>query len=109
MVKFSVFSFCSPLSSMGKPFQTELRSLPQTYEWALKLELGPLADFGRQCSDGDLYAIGSGGSLSAAAYAAYLRGLQTEAMTSAVTPLEFCARERLRKSSIIIYSAGGGN
>jgi len=93
---------------MGKPFQSELLSLSQTYEWAVERDLAPLSRLREELANRSLYTIGSGGSLSAAAYGAYLHSKCGE-FASALTPLDFCARRHLRDSAVLIYSAGGGN
>ena len=94
---------------MGKPYQSELLSLPHTYEWAVNHDLGTLSWLKEELAGCGLYSVGSGGSLSAAAYGAYLHDISCGGFGSALTPLEFCAREQLRSSAILIYSAGGGN
>lgn len=93
---------------MGKPFQSELLSLSQTYEWAVERDLDPLSKLREELANRGLYTIGSGGSLSAAAYGAYLHSKCGE-FASALTPLDFCSRRYLRDSAVLIYSAGGGN
>jgi fructoselysine-6-P-deglycase FrlB-like protein len=94
---------------MGKPYQFELQSLPQTYEWALKRNLASLSRLKEDLAGFSLYSIGSGGSLSAAAYGAYLHGIGCGGLSVALTPLEFRAKEQLRNTAVLIYSAGGGN
>jgi fructoselysine-6-P-deglycase FrlB-like protein len=94
---------------MGKPYQSELLSLPHTYEWAVNHDLGILSRLREELAGCGLYSIGSGGSLSAAAYGAYLHGISCGGFGYALTLLEFCAREQLRSSAVLIYSAGGGN
>ena len=58
---------------MGKPYQTELGQIPATVRWALEQDVSELRrtllrEFGAQ----NLIAVGSGGSLVAASFAAML-------------------------------------
>ncbi len=93
---------------MGKPFKTELSRLSDTYDWANGRELAKLEPFIQNRSK-PAYFIGSGGSLSGAAYGAYLYRLLDSGLGVAVTPLEFSSQKHLDGSSVFIYSAAGGN
>ena len=73
---------------MGKPYATELESLPATYDWSRRLDLDSLGASIRQMRDAPLLAIGSGGSFSAAAFAAYFHQLTSGRLAKPVTPYE---------------------
>jgi len=93
---------------MGKPFEKELGLLPETIEWANKLDVQKLSE---QISrfHHPVYVIGSGGSYSACVYAADLL-TSKGTFAKAVTPLElFYANGTLRKSNLIFISASGNN
>lgn len=92
---------------MGKPFELELSQLDVTYGWALSRDIGTLEDFANSAKRRGLFAVGSGGSLSVASYAAYLHQLQGS-QASAVTPLEL-ASSPLRNYALMLYSARGNN
>ena len=92
---------------MGKPFESELSQMDATYKWALSRDIGRLEDFSKAAKRRGLFAVGSGGSLSVASYAAYLHQLDGS-QASAVTPLEL-ASSPLRNSAVMLYSARGNN
>ena len=48
---------------LGKPYDSELASLPLTYDWARSADIKPLVAASRRASALPLIAIGSGGSL----------------------------------------------
>jgi hypothetical protein len=94
---------------LGKPFQSELTKLAATYAWALHEDTACLSTFVRESAESDLYVTGSGGSYSAAAFVAFLTQLETGQHGSAVTPLELSSLLHIRRSSVLIFSAGGNN
>lgn len=57
---------------MGKPFRTELARLAATYDCAMRRDITPIADFVKASVAAPVYFLGSGGSFSAATFAAYL-------------------------------------
>lgn len=93
---------------MGKPFETELKQLHGTIEWANKLDVDTISKLISKYHD-PVYIVGSGGSFSTCIYAADLltsRGV----FAKAITPLElFYANATLRKSNLIFISASGNN
>lgn len=93
---------------MGKPFYNELQLLPETYQWAVRQELGPILDAFRPLLGYPLLAIGSGGSLSAAHLAAALHQRRTRNLTSVSTPLEFLSLAQT-SAAVLLLSAGGRN
>ena len=95
---------------MGKPYGAEMEAMSGTYEWSMSSDIGSLSDFARAAAGAPLYAVGSGGSLTAATLAAALHH-DTGSMAEALTPLAFLDRERLDCSaaSVLLFTAGGGN
>ena len=74
---------------MGRPYRSELRRVPATIDWALREDVSALKntllqDLGQH----NLVAIGSGGSMVAASYAALLHEAVTGRLARAATPLE---------------------
>lgn len=94
---------------MGKPYASEMSRLASTYEWALREPVDSLTAFAGESSGGSLYTVGSGGSYSAAAFAAFLSQHWKRSHSTAVTPLEALSIPHLRQSSVLIFSAGGNN
>ncbi len=94
---------------VGKPFKMELSGLDATYEWAMRQEVGPLSTFLRASLDRPMCFVGSGGSFSAATFAAYLHEQLTTQVAEAITPLEFSGRSHLHSGAVLIMSAGGKN
>ena len=94
---------------MGKPYKSELLKLSDTYAWAATQSLDALSDFRVNTHERAAYFIGSGGSLSAAVYGAYLHSAFNRGVGVGLTPLEFSSRQHLSESAVLVYSAGGGN
>ena len=95
---------------MGKPYQSELSALPESYEWALSYPSETLSDALRGIVELPLIAVGSGGSLTTAHFAALLHSEATGAMATAMTPLEVVATgTSLRGLAILFITAGGTN
>jgi HAD superfamily hydrolase (TIGR01484 family) len=94
---------------MGRPFQTELDHLAQTYSWSASAKLQNLPSFVSASLDRPLIALGSGGSLTAAMFACLLH--QEAGLTSqCTTPLELVnSRLSLREYSVLLISARGRN
>lgn len=93
---------------MGRPFESELKQLHGTIEWANTLDVDIISKLISKYHD-PVYIVGSGGSFSTCVYAADLltsRGV----FAKAITPLElFYANATLRKSNLIFISASGSN
>ena len=95
---------------MGKPYQTELDLIPTTIDWALKQDISALRytllhEFGPH----NLIAIGSGGSLVAAEFAALLHETATGHLARSATPLEATVRQTPRNTAALLLSASGSN
>jgi fructoselysine-6-P-deglycase FrlB-like protein len=95
---------------MGKPYATEIESLPDTYAWCLKQTVSLLSECIQSQSQFPLLAIGSGGSFTAAAFAAYLHQLTTGQIAKAATPFDAVHSPlNLRNTCILLLTAGGKN
>jgi hypothetical protein len=76
---------------LGKPYASEVKSLPKTYRFASRAPLETLIRVVKGAAAGPLVAVGSGGSLSAAHFAATLHQSACGKMAKAMTPLESSA------------------
>ena len=95
---------------MGKPYQTELSQIPATIQWALQQDVTELRrTLLREFGAHNLVAVGSGGSLVAAAFAAMLHELVTGRLARSVTPLEAITRPGTRSTAALLLSARGTN
>ena len=95
---------------MGKPYQSELNQIPTTIHWALEQDVTQLRDtLLREFGSRNLIAVGSGGSLVAAAYASLLHEAATGRLARPVTPLEAITRPSTRSTSALLLSARGTN
>src|SRR4051812_13058747 len=94
---------------MGKPFLGELSRLGETYAWASHQDVARIGDFLCRSIDRPLFTIGSGGSLSAACYSAFLHQQATGQPAEALTPLQFVGLKSLRDVAVLFLSAGGRN
>lgn len=95
---------------MGKPYAEELQALPSTYRWAMAQDVAPLADAVSACGGLPLVAVGSGGSLTAAHFAALLHQVHLGSLGKAVTPLEVIqALPRLKYQNVLFITSGGAN
>ncbi|MCI0465051.1 MAG: hypothetical protein L0Z62_49655 [Gemmataceae bacterium] len=94
---------------MGKPYLKELASLADTYAWAVATNIAPLMRAVLGASRGPLICVGSGGSLTAAHFAAALHSGGGQ-VAKAVTPLEAVSSTvDLRNAAVLILSAQGSN
>lgn len=95
---------------MGKSYATEIDRLAATYSWAMQAQIASLT--GAVCASlsSPLLALGSGGSLTVAHFAASLHQRYTGHIAKAVTPLEL-VRDIPDKSSVavLLLSAEGKN
>lgn len=95
---------------MGKPYASELESLGATYDWALDSSIKELTKAVAACAGLPLVVVGSGGSLTAAHYAAALHQGINGRVAKAVTPLELVNSGLWAKDAAVMFlSAGGGN
>lgn len=96
---------------MGKRFSVELDSLASTYSWAQAVDIDALRDGLCRLMSLPLFVIGSGGSLSAAAYVASLHERFAGRHARTMTPLD-CLGQRppvLTESGVCLLSASGRN
>ena len=93
---------------MGRPYAREVDEFALTYSLALKTPIGRLADFVGAAARTPLYAVGSGGSLTAGALASIMHE-GTGFIAKCVTPMEFLSSRIARDASVLVISAGGGN
>lgn len=94
---------------MGKPYDSELASLPLTYNWARTADIKPLVTALRRASALPLIAIGSGGSFTTSAFTADCHQHFCRRLAKAITPLELMADNPEREASYVILSAAGKN
>jgi len=94
---------------VGKPYDSELASLPLTYEWARTAEIKTLVSALRRASALPLIAIGSGGSFTTSVFMADCHMHLCRRLAKAVTPLELIADSPERGASYVILSAAGKN
>ena len=95
---------------MGRSYPSELGRIPATIDWALEQDVAALRGTLLQELGGhNLIAIGSGGSLTAAAFAALLHEAATGRLARAATPLEAITRSPLRDTGVLLLSARGTN
>ena len=95
---------------MGKPYHSELNKIPTTISWALDQDIDDLRHtLLRKFGGHNLVAVGSGGSLVAAAFAALLHEAATGRLARAATPLEAITRSPLRDTAVLLLSARGTN
>ena len=95
---------------MGRRYQSELRRISSTIDWACNQDIASLRhtmlhDLGTF----NLVAIGSGGSLVAAAFAAMLHEEVTGNLARYSTPLEAMIRKPPRNTAAFLLSASGSN
>ncbi|MEO8350638.1 MAG: sucrose-6-phosphate hydrolase [Chthoniobacteraceae bacterium] len=95
---------------MGKPYASEVENLPETYRFAAVAPIDALIRAVRGAAAGPLVAVGSGGSLSAAHFAATLHQSVCGKIAKAMTPLESNSFPLTDPEiSFLLLSAGGGN
>lgn len=73
---------------MGRPFQEEIDYLPRAIYWACSQDVKLLQRAALQFSGRGLFLIGSGGSTTAAAFAAKLHATRFSRIATAITPLD---------------------
>lgn len=94
---------------MGKAYVSEARQLPDTYRWALRVDVQALAECIGEVSCYPLVAVGSGGSYSAAAMAAWLHEHYALKIGRPSTPLELIGITDVRSSAALVLSGAGRN
>ena len=94
---------------MGKPFASELSALPSTIEWARDFDVASIKRFFDAARGKPLFAVGVGGSYTAARFAALLHS-QRGGFGIAQTTYEFChANGSLRDAHVVLFTGGGSN
>ena len=94
---------------MGRPYAEEMDRLPEAYRRARRAPIETLSGFVRGAAGRPLYAVGSGGSFSAATLASALHQ-RAGAMSRCLTPLEFEGLGGIGGDShVMIITAGGNN
>jgi fructoselysine-6-P-deglycase FrlB-like protein len=93
---------------LGRPFASELDELPATYEWAMTADVRPLAAAISGCLDVPLIAVGSGGSLTVAEFAAKLHRDFTALPSFAETPLDVVAEPMSPANVAVLMTTAGG-
>jgi hypothetical protein len=95
---------------MGKPYARELAALDSTYRQALTDDPGGVAKAIASLVHMPLLAVGSGGSLSTAHFAAFVHEAFTGRLAKATTPLEIGSPDPVvARSGVMFFSAGGTN
>jgi fructoselysine-6-P-deglycase FrlB-like protein len=94
---------------LGKPYASELAQLPLTYKWARSCDITALARSVQVNKEFSLVSVGSGGSLTAAAFMAQLHETFTGMPAKYCTPLEVVEDPAIRDCAVYILSARGSN
>ena len=94
---------------MGRAYVTELKRLNQTVRFACDVDIEPLADLLADLVTRNLIFVGSGGSYTAATFAAALHELHTGRLTKALTPLGAVHRPSTINTAAVLISARGSN
>lgn len=94
---------------MARPYSRDLAALPETYSWALAAKTPALARAISAAGGCPLIYIGSGGSLSAAAFGAHLHTRYALKLSRAATPLEATSLPDWGDIGAVVLSAGGNN
>jgi hypothetical protein len=96
--------------TLQKLFADEIAKVDETLEWARTAPVGPLEAFVTEAAGLPLLAIGSGGSMTAAHFAALLHRHRFGAFARPSTPLEVLLSEPgLARSAALLLSASGKN
>ena len=93
---------------MGKPYAREVDAFELTYLHALDTSIDRLIDFVSTAGHTPLYAVGSGGSLTASVLASTMHQ-ENGFMANYITPLEFLNSRIAQNASVLVISAGGNN
>src|SRR5690349_14203715 len=94
---------------MGKPFANEIKDIGKTIQYINKIDSSEFELHVQKTIRAPLYAIGSGGSLSACCFLEQLHQ-NCGSIAKVVTPLEsFSLPKTLADSNVFFMSAGGKN
>jgi len=90
------------------PYTEELLGLPALFESAMNIDVSAFADWLERHRSGALLAIGAGGSLAIAQFAAHLHHRSTGAVGKAGTPMEFFQRRvpQIGSSGMLVTASG---
>ena len=94
---------------MGRPYAAELSELSHTYQWATRVAVEELSDSIQKIGNSPLFSVGSGGSLTAAAYWASIHELETGYPSKYGTPLDLMSLPSVKPYAIGLVSARGNN
>jgi HAD superfamily hydrolase (TIGR01484 family) len=94
---------------MGKPYESEMLKLADTFAWASAADIAPLRQAVLTAGLSPLRAIGSGGSLTSAHALTSLHQRWTGQIAAVATPLEVLAEPLESRVTNWLLSAGGGN
>ena len=94
---------------MGRAYADELKRLQQTVSFACDADVKPLVALLAELVSRNLIFVGSGGSLTAATFAAALHESHTGQLAKALTPLEASSRPATTNTAAVLISARGSN
>lgn len=94
---------------MGRPYRTELEKIPDSVEWAFAEDVSRLATTLDSLGAHQLLTVGSGGSFTAAAFAAMLHESYFGKLAKAITPLEAAVGSPATDAAALLLSARGSN
>ena len=89
-------------------YLSEMEKLAQTLEWAHSTSIGELADCINKMGDHPFFTVGSGGSLTGAAYWSMVNEQMTGQPSKYGTPLDLLALPSVSPYAVGLMSAGGG-
>lgn len=95
-------------SAVSKRYRAELRSVENAYQAAMRADISELCRVVDGWREVPMMMVGSGGSYSAASFAAQIHELTVGAPARAVTPLEIVAGP-ITNAGIACFSASGRN
>ena len=94
---------------MGKPFDSELHQIPETIAWTRQADIEVLERWAKQIAGESLYAVGIGGSFTAAKLAARLHEARG-GFAAAKTTLDFTTGTApIRRANVMILTGAGQN
>ena len=95
---------------MGRPYESELSELGQTYAWSMAASAESLAGSLAEALRLPLIAVGSGGSLTSASVAAILHMRFTGLVARVMTPYDLAMSPlSLKETGVLLCTAGGSN
>lgn len=94
---------------MGRAYSSELERLKRTVAFSDKADIRPLVALLADLVPRNLIFVGSGGSFTAATFAAALHEEYTGRLAKAVTPLETASRPATKNTAALLLSARGSN